>query len=151
VEAVVFMPVLIIILASVYFVRNQVLARQAAEAKARTCAWAYSMQNCDDIPVGCEGFVHETRDGGAVAQKITDALSRSTGGIIGPIISGVLKPALKAAFGRSLEANTQVSFVRPGVYGGSTQNAQGRYQLACNLKRETAPDVAKDAWNVFTH
>jgi hypothetical protein len=72
------------------------------------------------------------------------------GGIVGPIVSKVLSPALDAAFGRALDANTQQSYERPPLYGGGTQSASGSYHLACNLTRETPLDVVKDAWNALT-
>ena len=149
VEAVIVLPVFIIIFVSVFYVRGQVFSRQAAETKARTCAWAYSMKNCSEIPPGCEGVLQVVSGAGQVDGKIEKALSGATGGLVGPVIAKVLEPALKAAFGRSLDASTQESYQRPALYGGGTATSSGSYHLACNLTPETALEVAKDAWNTL--
>jgi hypothetical protein len=152
VEAVVVLPVLIILFVSVFYVRNQVLARQAAESKARMCAWAFSMSNCDmdRVPAGCEGFVGVVSAGGPLGDRVNGELSNATYGIAGPIVEVVLKPVLVAAFGQALDAKTDVSYERPGLYGGGTQSAHGGYHLACNLTPETLPDVAMDAWHALS-
>jgi hypothetical protein len=150
VEAVVVLPVFIIIFVSVFYIRSQVLSRQAAESKARTCAWAYSMKNCNEIPPGCEGVLQVVSGAGRVDDKIEGALSSATGGLVGPVIAKVLEPALKAAFGRALDARTQKSYERPTLYGGGTATTSGSYHLACNLTPETPLDVAKDAWNALS-
>src|ERR1700690_2403507 len=106
VEAVVVLPVLIILFVSVFYVRNQVLARQAAESKARACAWAFSMNNCNAVPPGCDGLVRVVSAAGPLGKKVGDALNNATGGIAGPIVTNVLKPLLDAAFGQALDANT---------------------------------------------
>jgi len=152
VEAVVILPVLIILFVSVTYIRNQVLAQQAADNKARSCAWAYSANNCEAVPAGCEELVKPVTAGTGVASKVSDALSSSAGWIgpvIKPVIEAVLDPVLENVFGRALEANTVVAFERPGLFGGGTQSARGKYRLACNIKPETAPEVAKDAWNAL--
>ena len=149
VEAVIVLPVFVILFVSVFYVRSQVLARQASESKARTCAWAYSMNNCNTVPPGCEGLVKVVRESGPVADKVSQAASKATGGLAGPVVHQVLSPALDAAFGRSLDSNTQQSYERPPLYGGGTQSASGSYHLACNLTPETPLDVAKDAWNTL--
>ncbi len=152
VEAVVVLPVLIILFVSVFYVRNQVFARQAAESKARACAWAFSMNNCDDhkIPVGCEGLVGVVSAAGPLNDQVEKALSKATGGIAGSIVTNVLEPVLGAAFGQALDANTKFSYERPALYGGGTQSAHGGYHLACNLAPETLSQVAMDAWHALT-
>jgi hypothetical protein len=149
VEALVVLPVLIILFVSVFYVRNQVLARHAAESKARACAWAFSMNNCNAVPPGCDELVRVVRAGGPLGKKVGDALDDATGGFAGPIVTKVLKPVLDAAFGKALDANTQFSYERPVLYGGGTQSAHGGYYLACNLAPETLMDVAKDAWDAL--
>lgn len=146
VEAVVILPVLVILLASIYYVRNQSVAKMAAETKARACSWDFSKNNCNSVPAGCEGFVKEARGGGAVTKSVDNALTGDFG-IVGKVLSNVLNPVLKKVYGRSLEANTQVSFGRPAIYGGGTSTVQGTYHLACNLENETLEDLAKDAWH----
>ena len=148
-EAVIVLPVLVILFVSVFYVRSQVLARQASESKARTCAWAYSMNNCNSDPPGCEGLVRVVRESGPIADKVSQAAGKATGGVAGPVVKRVLSPAIDAAFGRALDSSTQQSYERPPLYGGGTESASGSYHLACNLTPETPLDVAKDAWNTL--
>ena len=153
VEAAIALPVFVILFISVYYVRNNILAKQAAEIHARSCAWAYSMNNCESAPPGCEGLVPVANEGGEVRNEITDKL-REVGGnefaeLIGDVLSTVLQPAIDAAFGMSLEATIERSFERPALYGGGTATARGTYHLACNIKDETLGEVASDAWNTL--
>jgi hypothetical protein len=46
-EAVVVLPIFIVLFISLFYVRDQVLAKQAAQERARTCAWLYSWNNCE--------------------------------------------------------------------------------------------------------
>jgi hypothetical protein len=150
VEAVVVLPVFVIIFVSVFYIRGQVLSRQAAESKARTCAWAYSVKNCNEIPPGCESVLQVVSGAGQVDDKIEEKLAKAKAGIVAPVIAKILEPALKAAFGRALDARTQQFYERPALYGGGTATSSGSYHLACNLTPETPLDVAKDAWNALS-
>jgi hypothetical protein len=67
------------------------------------------------------------------------------------IVSAIIDPALKAAFGRAIDFKISRSTDRPVLYGGKTQMLTGEYHLACNLQKTTAETVAKDAWNRATH
>ncbi len=148
VEAVVVLPVFIIIFVSVFYVRSQVLSRQAAETKARTCAWAYSMINCEDAyPPGCEVVLQPGNGAGRVTDTVGNAISGVASDRAGPVITNVLQPAIDTVFGSSLDARTKQSYQRPALYGGGTATSSGSYHLACNLKTETLPEVAQDAWN----
>ncbi len=147
VEAVVVLPVLIILFASVLYVRTQVLGRQAAESQARACAWAYSMNNCTSVPVGCNARLVSA--GASLGGQVESALSEAGAGIAAPIVSAVLRPFLELAFGQALDAKTDVAFERPALYGGGTRSVHGGYHLACNVGPKTLTDVAKDAWNAL--
>jgi len=148
VEAVVVLPVLIILFVSVFYVRNQVLASQAAASEARTCAWAYSMNNCSTVPPGCDAqIVGAAR---SIDARVEEDLSKARSGVAGPVVDRVLKPVLDAAFGQALDANSYITYNRPSLYGGGTRDARGSYHLACNLAPQTLTDVAKDAWNALS-
>ena len=50
VEAVVALPFMVLVFASVMYVQRASLARQSADAAARTCAWLYSVNGCSQMP-----------------------------------------------------------------------------------------------------
>lgn len=156
-EAVVVIPVFIVLFAGIVYFGNQALAAHAAEAEARTCAWLYSANNCDEVPPGCEGILElasgtgagddKGASGGDVKSKLDEA--ESAGGGIGSIVSSLLKNALHDLFSRSLNANTHRDVQRPTTFGGGTVTTFRKYHLACNLTPREPIDVATDAWNIF--
>ena len=60
VEAVVALPVLVLLFIAVFFFRDLAGARHEAATKARSCAWLYSANNCTTVPAGCEGVLTDT-------------------------------------------------------------------------------------------
>jgi hypothetical protein len=160
VEAVIALPVLIVIFVSVLYVRDLVLARQQAATQARSCAWLYSARNCGgEIPAGCEGVLGELTFNGSKNPALEEALRggvegalREAGvdnGLVADVLTEVLKPAIDRALGSSVPATAERELTRPGLYGGGTKVVQGKYELACNLAPTTPAEVAKDAWNVL--
>lgn len=158
VEATIVVPVFILLLVSVLYVRDQALTQQDAEMKARSCAWQFSAANCDAVPPGCEGIVQQTTRANPAGQEIGDALQgghdeavkqADKTGVVSKIIDSLIGPALQAAFGRSLDATVEREVERPTAFGGKTKTMTGRYHLACNLTPEDPTDVAKEAWKLF--
>lgn len=149
VEAVVVLPVFIVLFISLFYVRDQVLAKQAAQERARTCAWLYSWNNCqfDEklMPAECDRKATEAPIGADAAEAVTEKLTGD--GFFKDIVSGMLDEALEAAFGRATDVKISREVTKPALYGGKTQALTGEYHLACNLKPTTAPEVAKDAWS----
>jgi hypothetical protein len=144
VEAVVALPVLLILFASVFYVRDNALALQNAANEARTCAWRYSANNCGAVPVECsqDPIVDDTSNPPA---EIREHLP----GVIGDVVFTLVEPALKAAFGSSVEVRAERALNRPRVYGGGTKVVHRNYFLACNLAHVEATDVATEAWNAL--
>jgi len=158
VEATIVVPVFILLLISVLYVRDQALTQHDLEMKARSCAWQFSAANCDAVPPGCEGIVEQSTTQNSAGQEVMDALQGGKDqsvkhadktGVVSKIIDSLLGPVLQAAFGRSLDATVAREFERPAVFGGKTKTMTGRYHLACNLTPEEPIDVAKDAWKLF--
>lgn len=160
VEAIIALPVLILILASLYLMRDQVVSKQAAEMQARSCAWLFSMKNCrlEDVPESCRNVLQITNKSGNATPELDRAIrggkdaalrGRDTTGVVETIVGSLLGPALEAAFGRSVDATVKHTVDRPALYGGGTLTVSGSTHLACNLTPETPEDVAKDAWNLF--
>ncbi len=156
VEAVVVLPVFIVIFAGTLYVRDRVLARQEAKTLARSCAWRYSMNGCASVPEGCDGIVGKSssssRDSEVdqqVRQRIDEAIGGDTQGVVATIVDPLLGPAIDAALGDSATATTSRDLERPGVLGGDIATVEGHYDLACNLAHTTPAKVVEDAWNLF--
>ena len=145
-EAVIVLPIFVLLFISLFYVRDQVVARQAAQRQARTCAWLYSWNNCDKdaLPPECQAIVTDE----TFFNDATTALSEKLGGgLVGDAVKEILDPVLEAAFGKALDAQVSKEIPRPAMYGGKTQSITARYRLACNLKPTTAPEVVKDAFS----
>ena len=158
VEATIVVPVFILLLVSVLYIRDQALTEHEVEMKARSCAWQFSAANCDAVPPGCEDLVVQSTQHSAAGQAVTDALQGGKDesvkhadktGVVSKIIDSLIGPALDAAFGRSLDATVEQDLERPEMFGGKTKAMTGRYHLACNLTPEDPTDVAKQAWKLF--
>jgi hypothetical protein len=152
-EAVVVLPIFIVLFISLFYVRDEVLAKQAAQESARTCAWLYAWNNCefdaDTMPAECKDTGTEAAIGADAAKEVTSALAGD--GFFTDIVSAIIDPALKDAFGRAIDFKISRNIERPILYGGKTQTFIGDYHLACNLPPTTAETVAKDAWRRATH
>lgn len=148
-EAVVVLPIFIVLFISLFYVRDQVLAKQAAQERARSCAWLYSWNNCEfdasSMPAECRDVVASTPVGADAAKAVSEKLTGD--GFFANVVSKMVDPALKAAFGSAIDVNVSRGVTQPLLYGGHAQSTSGNYHLACNLKPTTPLDVAKDAWH----
>jgi hypothetical protein len=145
VEAVVALPVLLLLFISVFYVRDNALALQSAANQARTCAWLYSAANCpedpSDIPAACQGAalsvdpdVVDRPELPETVEPITSAIDR------------LLGVALEAAFGKATTVVADKSFSPPALYGGGTKVVHRNYHLACNIQKKDLGDVVLEAW-----
>jgi len=162
VEAVIALPVFVIIFLGLFYVRDQAIAKQQAEQQARTCAWLWSAQDCEGaIPAGCEGVLHEANAPDVAPPDLKRALDRqldrvkhgdsvSAGDAVMSIIGPTLGNALEAAFGNATEATTTRQVTRSRLFGPGQKTVTGQYRLACNLHPTTLPQVAEDAWSKIT-
>jgi hypothetical protein len=159
VEAVIALPVFIIVLSGVWFVRDRQLAIQSAANQARSCAWQYSANDCTEIPKGCEGVLAPgtaPRAGNKVDDALNDAKKAvlaggDSKGVIEKVATGLLGPAIDALFGRFVDGNTSRTLNRPGALGDGQTVVTGSYHLACNLQPTTPGKVVKDAWDSIVH
>ncbi len=153
VEAVIALPLFIVVFVSVLYVRDLVLVHQRAKAEARSCAWLYSAKSCAEIPPGCAGVVGAPSD--AVTSEEETLVSGVTEGLadvpdpVGSAVGALVEPAIRAAFGRSVTATARHDIPRPGLFGGGKKEVSASYGLACNLAHTTPAQVAADAWDLF--
>ena len=145
VEAVVALPVLVLLFISVFYVRDNALALQGAANQARTCAWLYSAANCPDdpsaIPAACEGSRPAVDPDNVESPELPNVIDP-----LGAAIERVLNVALEAAFGRATTVDAQRSFNPPKIYGGGTKVVHRNYHLACNIQKKELGDVISEAW-----
>lgn len=156
VEAVVVIPVLALLWFSLYYLGDLFASRQAAQSEARSCAWLYSANNCQQVPPGCEGVLKDATGSASVSPDVDNALrdgadrALSGGdakGIVGTIVGELVAGPLLAAFTKSTEATTTRSVKQPVVYGDEQTRVVGRYRLACNLAPTSPEEMAAKAWS----
>jgi hypothetical protein len=155
VEAVIVIPVLLLIWVSLHYVGELFAAKQALAEKARSCAWLYSAANCQVVPAGCDDVLKLSSGSAPVNPKVENALKDGaqaalqggdTKGIVGTIIGELVAGPLMSVFTKSVDANVTRDVQQPASYGGGLRKVSGRYHLACNLEPTTPEDMALDAW-----
>lgn len=164
VEAVIVLPVFVIVLLGLFYVRDQAIATQQAEQQARSCAWLWAAQACEGpIPAGCEGKGLLTRDDAPdmpppdLQGQLDEQLGRieqgrdvSGGDVVMGIVGPTLGNALEAAFGNATVAKTSRQVSHSPLFGPGQKTVNGRYRMACNLHPTALEEVAKNAWNKLT-
>lgn len=155
-EAVIVIPVLLLLWVSLYYLADQFISRQSAAMTARSCAWLYSANNCREVPAGCGDFLQESRGSAEVSPDVNDALEDGAEealqggdakGIVGAVVGKLVAGPLMEAFTRSVDATVTKDVQQPAAYGGGVKKVAGRYHLACNLEPTTPEQMAQDAWS----
>jgi hypothetical protein len=157
VEAVIVIPVLLLLWISLYYAGGLVLTQQKTEVTARSCAWLYSASNCEEVPAGC-GDILVDSSSASVAPEVSDTLQHGAQtamnggdaeGIVSSIVGALVVAPLVAAFTSSVDAKVEQQVQQPTVYGGGMKVVRGRYHLACNLRRDTPEAMAERAWSTL--
>lgn len=150
-EAVVALPVLVLLFVAIFFFRDLAGARHDAAIRARSCAWLYSAGNCRSVPAGCEGVLTDTTAAGGSdlpLPSIDDSKeeNRKVNGIVGEL----LDDTLVTLFGTGVNAHATKDVRRVPLLGGGQLQTASEYHLACNLAPTTPAQVVKDAWDVWS-
>lgn len=160
-EAVIVIPVFILLWAAVIHVGGSFQAKSVASQTARRCAWAYANGGCDDVPEGCEGVVggadrqfddgdiddvagddgQKIRDG---VQQISDPIDDSIGEI--PVAGDIIH----AIVGTATTATAGVPVKRPKVLGGQRQRLTTSYTVMCNEREKTLGSIVTGAFCSLT-
>jgi hypothetical protein len=154
VEAVVALPVFVILFSGVFFVRELTGAKLDAAREARRCAWEYSANGCDAIPDGC---------GGVVARSPRESFPESLAGAWEDtknsvsegkykqaflnVLTKSVSDAIVAAFTLSLDAEKVEERAQPPLFGGGKTLVPAKYHLACNLKDKSKEQIVEEVWN----
>lgn len=159
VEAVIVIPVFVVLWASLYFLGNLFASRQAAQREARSCAWLYSASNCQVVPAGCEAVLTKSH-GTAKVPEVDDALKDGaaqalrggdTKGVVGKIVGELVAGPLLELFTNSVDARSTREVQPPALYGVDPRLVTGSYHLACNLKPTTPGEMASEALSTLVH
>jgi hypothetical protein len=148
IEAVIVLPVLILLLAGVVFLRERYLGRQHALLEARRCAWAHAMNGCGAPPDGCATAIAvisaDTDDQDAVA--IMDAARARADSDIDVFADvPILGAAISGLFGTQTGAQAEVEVPLPG-HADRYEIERAEVVVLCN---ERPQDVMAAAQSVF--
>jgi hypothetical protein len=151
-EAVVALPVLVLLFAGIFFFRDRASAQHETATRARTCAWLYSAGDCRAIPAGCEGVLTDTSAVGDASEIPLPGISGDSeqNREVNGIVAGLLDRALVTLFGTGVKAHATKDVRRPGVLGAGTLELSSDYHLSCNLAPTTASRVVRDAWDIWS-
>lgn len=150
-EAVVIIPVFIVLFVGILYVRKAMLAKQAVEQQARTCAWLYSANNCEKegIPDSCKSHLNDDQLTSNAVDQITEGLGKLTGGTVASVVHTILDPVLGAAFGNKTEATISGTVSGAPLLGINPGTTQSKYGLACNIKPSDPMSITEELWDAI--
>jgi hypothetical protein len=144
-EAVILLPVFILIFAGILYVETLWETQQQALLQARKCAWLYANTGCDEeqLTQDCVDALHDTEgltEGNSLAESmnggVLDGLTEVP--LVGPVIEGLFASAFDSRSSRKIQ--------RTPILGEKTVAVIGGYYLICNEKERDMLDVIKDAF-----
>jgi hypothetical protein len=150
IEAVIVLPVLLLTLFAVGFVRDRYLGRQQAGLAARRCAWAHAIGGCGEAPPGCSAARPGARDDDPDSLAIMTAARANAGSSEIDVFDHI--PVLGNAINELFGTQTGASAVtETAVPWSRTVAVVDRSELVV-LCNERPRDVLRAAQNVFcTH
>lgn len=153
VEAVIALPVLLLILFSVLYAQSLQVARQRALVEARRCAWKYAIDGCGRAPAGCPslGKAGEVSGSGAAARDIDRQLqplrrqTKKTQSFLESLSNvPVLGSAIEGLFGEKARAIAVREVDRPAPYGGGKAAVQGEIVVTCNTRPQSRETMIEE-------
>lgn len=142
-EAVIVLPVLVMLLAAVPLIAERYGGRQQALLEARRCAWSYALSGCTREADGCGGFETEAAPETEDESVVTTARSESAGGAdVFELIPGLTR-ALEAVLGETARASVAIELrERDGV----RRRARADLAVACNERPRNVLDMARQVF-----
>lgn len=159
VEAVVALPVFVILFVGMFFVRDLTSSRLAADQEVRRCSWEYALNyNCGGTPPGCGNVVGKSHYG-SLTPKFDQTLNslgdttqyQNSDGFaaVKRILQKFVSDYLAQAVTKRFEAQKTIERERPGLFGGGKSVVSGKYGLACNVPPQGQHDVLTAVWDQF--
>lgn len=160
VEAVVALPVFVILFVGMFFVRDLTGARLRADQEVRRCSWEYALNyNCETTPPGCDGVVGDAHYGSLLPQNLDTAINslgsessdKNSEGFarVKHVLENFVTKYLAEAITKKFEAEKSIERDRPVMFGGGKSVARGKYGLACNVHPQGQDGVIETVWNQF--
>lgn len=159
VEAVIALPVFVILFIGMFFVRDLANAQLSANEEVRRCSWEYALiNNCEEKPPGCDHIVGDGHYGSLRPNtdvSLTDlgkyAASNSSQGFsaVENILRKFVDEYILQAITKKFDARKTIEVKRPELFGGGKSVATAKYGMACNVRAQKQDDIATTVWNQF--
>jgi hypothetical protein len=159
VEAVIALPVFVILFIGMFFVRDLANARLSANEEVRRCSWEYALNNnCEKKPPGCDHVVGNGHYGSLLPDSgvsLTDlgkhAASSNSPGFtaVENILRKFVDEYLLQAITKKFDARKTIEVRRPELFGGGKSVTTAKYGMACNVPTQKQNDIATAVWNQF--
>lgn len=152
VEAVVFLPFMLLLFFGVTFVHQRYDATQRAWVSARSCAWAYSQQGCTGpMPAACgaQTVTADLPQNADLNEAIPPDPEHGDDDVLTPKANTLLGEPRSTLFGEYATVTGSVKFTPPRMFGGE-RTVSAPYHLACNLEPKTLGDLVGDLFGMLT-
>jgi hypothetical protein len=157
-EAVIVLPVLVLVFFGVTFVHSLYAARHQAKLQARSCAWQTSASACKhkacDTATDSEdvGFGAGQNALSSKASELTEPIqgsgqSHGEDALLQDKANDTVQSEISGLIGKGVDSNAQVSVPRPFYLGGGEAVVGASYHLPCNIEPKTPVEVIGDLWN----
>lgn len=145
IEAIILLPVFLLIFAGVLLMQRLWESKQQALVRARSCAWEYANNGCDreTLSKDCRKEVRDANGVGGDNRLEKDMNGGVLDGlgeipIVGPVVAGLFSSALLARVERSVQRSPLVSEGNSIVVGS--------YYLMCNERKRDMLDLIETAF-----
>jgi len=155
VEAVVMLPVLILLLLGVGYTSRAFSHALESNDLARLCAQRYALMGCkhkDQLPKECHDVFSMANDPPLKASKETARLNKAENEESvqeSKSRSNLLTKILDSLFGKGVIAKTKAKVKRPGLLGGGTSPIYSSSYALCNTDPVPADNLAKELFHSF--
>lgn len=159
VEAVVVLPVFVILFVGMFFVRDLNATRLAADEEVRRCSWEYALANdCGYKPAGCGEVVGDAQHGPLTPDldKLFNDFGKGSQSVgtkgfqaVQRILEHFVVDYLAQAVTRRFDANKSIERDRPNLFGGGKTRVSGKYGLSCNVPAQGQNSVMTTIWDQF--
>lgn len=136
VEAVVMLPLFVVLLLGTRWVVHRHTEELVTTARARECAWRTAMNGCDEIPTECRGLVDVATPVDAAGELLSGRVRRqlSEGNPLAGLLLGVpvLGEGIRALLPREASAVVRMEVKKPELFGKGAVELAAKLSVSCN-------------------